>query len=273
LWYNATYDRIDCFHDVGGGRRSLEFADHAMVIMAKGIFRKWKQPIAYYFANHTMCTADIKAKIRESILHGIGLKCISTVCDQGNSNGPAVRELIQETRVDCLKRGTENKMFGFSVDGAEVIPLFDVPHLLKCVRNNMMLNDYVFFKWKNGWQKAYWKHIIQLFKEDNDDYDFRMLNKLSERHVYQGKIKKMKVCIAAQVMSQCVSATMRKLAKGKYIAPVIHISIGMDQKYGNANSYYDNCCFQMEFYLLKRLEQLTSFCSWISCLIVVTARC
>lgn len=93
--------------------------------------------------------------------------------------------------------------------------MFDPPHLLKCVRNNLLDAKAKFF-WpavQEGEQTAAWKDVVSMYELDVDDYDFRMLNKLTDNHVYADKIKKMKVSIAAQVFSQRVSAIMRGFVK------------------------------------------------------------
>lgn len=56
---------------------------------------------------------------------------------------------------------------------------------------------------------ASWSHIIQLYELDKNDFDFKMLPKLTDAHVYPEKLKKMKVSVAAQVFSQRVAATMK----------------------------------------------------------------
>ncbi|KAJ8979789.1 hypothetical protein NQ317_007699 [Molorchus minor] len=49
LLYNQAKDVIEGFQDNGGDERRLLFADKVMVFMARGIHKKWKQPMAYYF--------------------------------------------------------------------------------------------------------------------------------------------------------------------------------------------------------------------------------
>lgn len=49
--YNEKEDLIEGFHDTSDERRKA-FADHAMVFMARGIRKKWKQPVVYYFVEN-----------------------------------------------------------------------------------------------------------------------------------------------------------------------------------------------------------------------------
>jgi hypothetical protein len=112
----------------------------------------------------------------------------------------------------------------FFVEGNEIIALYDAPHLMKGIRNNI-LNEDVQFQWKRGQQVTKWKHIIAVYELDgtrmeNVEFnypnvsDYRMLHKLTDQHIYPNKMKKIKVKHAAQVFSQRVSVTMRGLAQG-----------------------------------------------------------
>lgn len=162
-----------------------------------------------------MSAPDIVVSLKTVIrnLRKIDLRVIATVCDQGATNCSAITTLKKDTEREHEQAGIENRMFGFSVDGEEVIPLFDVPHLLKAVRNNLLAKDCA-FQWKGSKpQKASWKHIVQLYELDRGDSDTRALNKLSDYHVYGNVMKKMKVSCAAQVFSHRVSSTMRLLAR------------------------------------------------------------
>ena len=71
----------------------------------------------------------------------------------------------------------------------------------------------VTFSWKKEKQIGCWKDFTDLYELDSGDADSRMLNKLTDSHVYKAKIKKRTIKLTAQVFSQRVSATMRRVAK------------------------------------------------------------
>jgi len=88
----------------------------------------------------------------------------------------------------------------------KLVHIFDVPHLIKCIRNNLITKDLIFCI--DGVEKrAKWSHILELYNED-----CQMLPRLSDNHVIPEKILKMKVKCAAQVFSQRVSSTMNFLS-------------------------------------------------------------
>lgn len=220
LGYNKKTDSINGFEDCGDGKKQ-KFADHAMIFMARGLRKKWKQPIAYFFSEHGMSSPHIVRNLKEIIssLHNIGLKVVATICDQHSTNCRAINMLKDETERTFQLAGIENRLQGFSINGEEIVPLYDVPHLLKGVRNNL-LDKPASFTWKNGVQTAMWGDIIRLYELDVGDFDTKMCYKLTDAHIYKEKIKKMKVKHASQVFSHRVSSTMRGLATfGKIFYP------------------------------------------------------
>lgn len=211
LIYNRTNDVIDGFQDNGPEHRHVSFADKAMVFMARGIYKKWKQPIAYYFNsggmksnNIVVCLKDVIRSVRET-----GLKVVITVCDQGSANVKAIRDLYSET--EYIMRGHNNRYFGFLVDNEEVVPLYDSPHLLKGVRNHLVENNCRFVWRNNKVEVASWNDIRTLYDLDDPEEEFKMCHKLTNVHI--NNTKKMKVSVAAQVFSHRVAALMRGLAR------------------------------------------------------------
>ena len=141
LYYNRRDDKVEGFSSFNN-----KFANHVIVFMVKGLRRKWKQPVAYYFTNSGMAAAELVRWIKEIIskVEEIGLYVTATVCDQLSTNAKAIKMLLEATRREHLRAGTENKMFGFKANGHEVIPMFDVPHLSKGLRNNLLTYDPAF---------------------------------------------------------------------------------------------------------------------------------
>lgn len=92
-----------------------------------------------------------------------------------------------------------------------MIPLYDPPHLIKGIRNNLVTKKLKFIM--NGVEKtANWEHIVQLYKENPAFQGIRLMPKLTERHVIPSKISKMKVKCATQVFSRTVAAYMGYLS-------------------------------------------------------------
>lgn len=141
---------------------------------------------------------------------------MATICDQGKANEGAIRILNSETRSYCIRNNIEYRDDFYEVDlengsRIKIVHLFDVPHLMKCVRNNLLTKDLV-YELDGVKRVAKWKHLEQLYAEDNQIPDTKMLPRLTDNHVVRHKISKMKVKCATQVFSQRVSAVMNFLA-------------------------------------------------------------
>lgn len=216
--YDSKEDEIVGIEDFGAGKRKPEIADHVNVFMVKGIFRQWKQPICYTFSGGPEKSQTLKGLIKDIIheCHRIGLRILATVCDQGGPNQAAVNQLLSETKEYYQKHGIDSNYFGFLVDGEEIIPLFDTPHLIKGLRNNLLTKD-LHFRFNEKDCIAKWSHIEQFYLLDVEEQDIRMCPKLTDQHIIKGKINKMKVSCCTQVFSYQVGALMKRIIGwGKY---------------------------------------------------------
>lgn len=142
----------------------------------------------------------------------VGLHVIATVCDQGSANQAAINLLLKDTNAIYQRKNEENQNFGFLVDGTEVVPLFDVPHLLKGLRNNLLTKN-LYFTMNNQKMIAKWQHIEQFYNLDVLEPSTRLCPKLTDTHIVKEKINKMKVKNCVQVFSYTVGALMNRVAQ------------------------------------------------------------
>ena len=206
--YNRRTDKIN-----GLIKEQKKIADHALVFMIRGVLKNYKQPIAYSFCSKTTPKLDLAKQITEIIrkLHTTGFIVVATVCDQGSTNVSAINHLINKTREKYIRKNEEFRNAVFEIDGKEIIPLYDSPHLIKGIRNNLLNKDLkCVIDGKDILAK--WDHIIKIYKEDPAFDGLRLLPKLTENHVMPNKIKKMKVKYATQVFSKSVAANMGYMA-------------------------------------------------------------
>lgn len=210
--YIRRKDNISGF--VNNGQNVQEqIADHALVFMVRGVQKKYKQPIAYTFCAGSTQKIELAMQIKQMIinLNAIGFQVIATICDQGSTNVSAINFLINRTREEYMKENKEFKNKVFEIDGHEVIPLYDPPHLIKGIRNNLLSKNLE--ATINGQKRtAKWDHIIKLYSENTAYKGLRLMPKLTENHVVPKKIFKMKVKCATQVFSRSVAAHMGYLA-------------------------------------------------------------
>ncbi|XP_022836994.1 uncharacterized protein LOC111364379 [Spodoptera litura] len=225
LEFISSLGKIVGFEDLGHQRKKT-LADHALVFMIKGIKSKSKQPICFTFCKVTTKANELKNLLKIIIkeINATGLIVVATICDQATTNVRVVQELQKETKAMYLRRGDTYNSNAIEVDACKIFPLFDTPHLLKGVRNNLLTKNAKYIQ--NGETKwAKWEHLKMLLEIDDGDDEIRLVNKLTEMHVVKEKIPKMKVKYAAQVFSQRVSSALRFLSS----------------EYNNSNSTYNIC--------------------------------
>lgn len=140
LQFNESNRKVIGFEDLRKSDRSTKFADKALVFMVRGIRNKFKQPVAFYLTTSNMNGLKLANIIKEMIeaVQSTGLTVISTVCDQAPTNVAAINRLRQETNTKYMKKEKENRLYCFEINDKEIISLFNVPHLLKGLRNNLI---------------------------------------------------------------------------------------------------------------------------------------
>lgn len=192
LFYTRNKDKIIGFHQTTG-KNFYKPANHALTIMARGITKKWKQPVCYFFVNNSCPEEDLKLIIFNTIsnLTRIGLRVRALVTDQGANFLKFARK---------LNINAENN--SFSVENKKIYYIFDTPHLLKSIRNNVLQNK---IKIKEGViDRKYLDYIL----ESDKGKSFKAVPKLTYKHLHPTPFQKMKVSLAAQVLSNTVSTTM-----------------------------------------------------------------
>ncbi|XP_052124931.1 uncharacterized protein LOC113208734 isoform X2 [Frankliniella occidentalis] len=215
VFYNLRKDLVIGFENYGQRGRTNYIADHALVFMVQGLHVKWTQPVAYYFVSKTCPSTMLKILIEDVVkaLTSIGLTVKATVSDQGPTNRSAIAELRQKNGDGLL----------YSIDGQRLVHIWDMPHILKNIRNNLITSDLEF----NGNKVAKWRHLIEFFKYDES---LSKLSSLSMRHINPQGRDKMRVSYAAQVFSASVS---------KFIKAIVSISDG--KKLSHCLPFADLC--------------------------------
>ena len=196
LAYQRSEDIIEGFADHGPLGRSNACADHALVMMVRGITKRWKQPVGFFLSAGTT-KATVQQQLLVQCIRRVteaGLTVLATTCDMGTNNQTTYRLL------GAADSGV------FTVDGRNIIALYDVPHLFKCLRNALMKHDI-----EVDGELSSWRYLETLFEVDSASFP-RAAPKLTERHIRPNNFEKMKVRYAVQVMSRTVSAAITMYA-------------------------------------------------------------
>ncbi|KAF0749762.1 THAP-type domain-containing protein [Aphis craccivora] len=97
-----------------------------------------------------------------------GLRVVVTISDRGTANV----ELHDKQRLT-------------------LVHIYDVPHLLKCIRNNLLTEDLAYTV-DNNTKYAKWSHLKDLYHMDSAVPDYNILLRLTDQHIVRDKIGKMK---------------------------------------------------------------------------------
>lgn len=226
LCYNASKDAIEGFEDFGNLGRTKFIANHAIAFMVKGIFRRWKQPVGYFLSSGPMSGQTMKTLLFELIekLAQIGLKVKVVIGDQGSNN----RNLFET----ILKANVKKPYFVASE--SKIYVLYDPPHLIKNVRNNLK---------KHGLEvdghSVLWEYI-KTFWEFDSGLPIRLAPKLSSRHIELPPFAPLRVKLATQVLSHSVAAGISTLCALKKLPPEAQYTAEfcerMDQLFNSFNS-------------------------------------
>ena len=213
LSYKANTDEVEGFQDHGeySSEYTQEYGSQALVIEAHGCYKNWKQPLGYLITNG-QCPADVLLEFSLQAvdrLHEIGLNVRIIVSDLGTSN-----QSLFKTRLNIDHDNTF-----FIQNGKKIYVMYDPPHLMKCVRNNLISCDYYL---KSDTPQipdppefvASWVHFKQVAALDSAKItSMRLCPKIAYKtHVIPNNFKRMKVKYATQVLSHTVSTAMMTFA-------------------------------------------------------------
>lgn len=119
---------------------------------------------------------------------------------------------------------TTGCLLKYKVGDKIITHCYDLPHLLKVVRNNFLVKNfrhYIKERWNISSNKIYgdkqeasWDDVKRLYESDLGIH--RFLRKITPEHIKPAKLK-MKVCVATQVFSQTYGNVMMECTENKQI--------------------------------------------------------
>jgi hypothetical protein len=173
--------------------------------MVRGLHRKWKQPVAYYFIRGST-KANLLVRFLNEVLgacQNAGIHVVATVCDMDANNVKALKLL-----------GAIGRKPFFKFEDRGIVTVYDPPHLLKCTRNLFPKYDVQFESERihnRHFVTAKWEHILNVYKWEKQKI-VRLLYKLNDAHLALVTQEAMKFSLAAQVMSHTVGATLNSFS-------------------------------------------------------------
>lgn len=219
--WNRNRDKIigyeDYANDLPHRKKSSSPCKKALVFMLEGLNRPWKIPITFYFTDGTLKGNDLQILIKKTIeaAEKAGFDIRATVSDQASTNTAAVNALREK---DAAKNGLT--YFHFGPNKKKIYILFDVPHMLKCIRNNWLgpftrwLKNNLKDKYQypgnilswNG-KEGHWRYIVLLYS-----YLIKGGNKKTfDRMIFPKSRDKMRVKYALKLLSGTTAIKLRSV--------------------------------------------------------------
>lgn len=170
-------------------------ASQVMVFMIRGKYLCMEITRSYFFSSKSMKATTLSEIILEQInqLITCKLQVKPIICDQRPNNRSALTKL----------GFTKDKPW-IDVNGNKIFSVYDVPHLIKNIRNNFLTNDLIF---KNN--RVSFQDIKKTYMIDKRSSTSRSLLKITDSHIDPEPFKKMSCKLALQIFSKSMYATMR----------------------------------------------------------------
>lgn len=192
LFYNINLDKIIGLQEVSGLQTPV-LAKKALVVIIRGIFGNWQQPIGFALLGESKNSYDISNWI-EQLLE----KLIDVGLD--------IRTFVSDLECDLL--GEEKRIMistdspYFFIKNRKIFYIIDALHLIKSLRNNLMTSDFCF----HG-SVAKYEHILQ-FYENEKNRTLRLAPKLTESHIKPNIFEKIQVQFATELLSHTVATAI-----------------------------------------------------------------
>ena len=207
--YDASRDKLEGFEDFGSLGQSKYIANYATVFMIRGLKAKWKQALGYFLSSGPTPPETLRNLVFQCIekLQHIGLDVRIVLCDQGPNN-----RCFMEKKIAI----SAEKPY-FYINNVKIYAMYDPPHLMKSIRNNLMKQGF-----KLEEKDIKWNYIVEFFEFDRK-LSIRMAPKLTDFHIKLRPFASMRVNLATQVLSHSVAAGITTLCElNKLDADAVH---------------------------------------------------
>ena len=214
--YNSSNDCVEGFEDFGDLGGSRYIANHALAFLVRGLKNKWKQPVGYFLSSGPVSASMLRSLTRNCIekLQSIGLNVKAIVCDQGSNN---------RSFVEKAEKVSPDSPF-FRVNSENIYVIYDPPHLVKNIRNNLMKHGF-----SHDGNSIDWIYIAKFYEFDKSN-PVRMAPNLTDNHINLRPFAAMRVNLATQVLSHSVAAGISTLcALGKLDSDASHTAKFIEQ--------------------------------------------
>ncbi|CAH1712291.1 unnamed protein product [Aphis gossypii] len=195
LTYHGLEDLGDDFEN-----KSLEKANHALVLMIQGLAENLHQPIAVFTSRGSVKGIDLAKIVTKAILllENAGVEVLGITSDGASNNRTLWNVLGVSGKLNQLQNSFVNPF-----DNTRRVFVFsDVPHLLKTIRNRLHAKKTL--QICPTLSPIQWKIYENVFEIDSKAIT-RVCPKLTKNHFQLDNFSKMKVKYASQVFSKSMA--------------------------------------------------------------------
>ena len=217
-------------HELAGTAQAV--AKFMLVVMVRGVCSNLQYPLAAFPTEGI--TSDFLYPIIWEAIEVVqvtaGLQVLFITCDGASAN----RKFFT-LHSDQRDRGIYRLVNPYFGTNDHIYFISDVPHLLKTSRN-CFANSYAHKRSRSMWNQGTisWQDLVRLF-EDYCRGAYRLCPKLTPGHVYLTSFSRMKVNLAAQVLSGTVANAL-EFTYGDQMAPTVNFIRMMDRWFDMMNS-------------------------------------
>ena len=188
--------------------RRSGLAEYILVAMIMGITSSLHYPLAAYATKSSSASALYSTmwECVECLEVVVRFKVLYSCCDAAAQNRKFFKLHGHDTE---LTYKTKNP---YAADDRDIYFISDPPppNLLKTARNCFSNSD-AHSKTRSMWfnQNISWKHVVRLYEEHCERGEFRLCPKLTRDHLMLTSFSKMRVKLAAQVLSATVANALQ----------------------------------------------------------------
>lgn len=199
LSYSEKADKLIGTSDFSDSTLRSKISTHATVLMARGLFVNWKQPLCFWTVRDSFKTTEL---LQESQV------CLPKLRECGFNIKGFVSDMGRNFWSHANRLGVTPERPYFVVNDIRIPYIFDVPHLMKATRNCLSTYGIEF----NGEERTSWEHIVKVYEKDLTRNQ-RIAPKLTYAHVNPTNKEKMRVKYATQVISSTIAGALETYAE------------------------------------------------------------
>jgi len=193
--YNKALDIIERYEDLEALGRINKIGSHALVIMICGLYVNWKFPFCYFFTGNEIKGDNLVLILKECVKKLLEPCLIpsAVVCDQGSQN----RRMFSLLGASVTNPSME-------IHGQKLVLLYDMPHLIKSLRNNLLDGNIQIENTTISLQD-----VKKSYEIDIKSNAARAMCKITPAHLALNAFQKMSYKLAKQIFSRSVAATIK----------------------------------------------------------------